>query len=301
MSYNGTVHCSHCYQAGHNKRACPTLTAAIKRRYEYQMKEVEVYRAMSDAEIERTSTDRQWNIDYHTNKANRERELYLKRTKIDLATGQKVTAKVAKAARMKNVTCGYCGVKGHTRRVCQNVKNDYAIYVERTRQVREQWYEQFKALGVGPGTMVIAKRNGFDPKTDEYGPITVTGLITGIEWAVVDAHREGSPLKITSNAQLRGERYVRHAIGDLSLRQVERKGPHADDRLAVFPTGNVPAMPMNWMTDVKPIKEVFSTKQERSWDYHYGYSEGDSAWQAEVRQQLNLPKCAYSFFPLTPS
>ena len=294
MSYNGTVRCSHCYQTGHNKRACPSLTDEIKRRYEYQMKEIEAYRSMSDVEIERTNTDRQWNIDYHTNKANSARELYIKRTKIDLATGRKVTAKVAKAERMKNVTCGYCGVKGHTRRTCQNVKNDYAIYAERTRQVREQWYEQFKALGVGPGTMVIAKRNGFNPKTDEYGPITVTGLITGIEWKIVDAHREGSPLKITTNAQLRGERYTRNNIGDMSLGALDPESEYAHSKLTVSPTGKVPAMPENWTTDVKPIKEVFSTKEERSWDYRYGYSEGDNAWQQEVRQQLNLPKCAYS-------
>jgi len=294
MSYNGTVTCSHCYQSGHNKRACPSLTAEIKRRYEYQIKEIETYRAMSDAEIERTNTNRQWNIDYHTNKANRERELYLKRTKIDLATGQKVTAKVAKAERMKNVTCGYCNKTGHTRRTCQNVKNDYAIYVEQTRRVRERWYEHFKALGVGPGTMVIAERNGFNPKTDEYGPITVTGLITGIEWQTVTAHREGSPLKITTNAQLRGERYTRNNIGDLSLRQLDPESAYAHSKLTVSPTGKVPAMPENWTTDVKPIKEVFSTKDERSWDYAYGYSDGEDAWQADMRRELNLPKCAYS-------
>ena len=101
MSYNGTVTCSHCYKSGHNKRACPSLAAEIKRRYEYQMSEIEAYRAMSDAEIERTNTDRQWNIDYHTNKANSARELYIKRTKIDLATGERVSNKAAKAERMK--------------------------------------------------------------------------------------------------------------------------------------------------------------------------------------------------------
>ena len=294
MSYNGTVRCSHCYQTGHNKRACPSLTDEIKRRYEYQIKEIEAYRAMSDAEIERTNTDRQWNIDYHTNKANSARESYLKRTKIDLATGQKVTAKAAKAARMKNVTCGYCGLKGHTRRVCQNVKNDYAIYAERTRQVREEWYEKFKALGVGIGTMVIAKRNGFNPKTDEYGAITVTGLITGIEWKTIDAHREGSPLQVSTNGQLRGEYYTRNNIGDMSLHQLDPESAYAHSKLTVLPTHKVSPMPANWTTDVKPIREVFSTKEKRSWDYSYGYSEGDDAWQAEIRQKLNLPKCAYS-------
>jgi hypothetical protein len=294
MSYNGTVRCSHCYQTGHNKRACTELTTLLKARYEGQIEEIEAYRAMSDAEIERTNTDRQWNIDYHTNKANRARELYLKRTKIDLATGQKVTGRVAKAERMKSVTCGYCRVKGHTRRTCENVKNDYAIYAERTRQVRAEWYEKFKALGVGIGTMVIAKRNGFNPKTGEWGAITVTGLITGVEWEKVDAHSEGSPLKITTNAELRGERYIRNNIGDMSLGALDPESQYTHSKLTVSPTGKVPAMPTNWTTDIKSIKEVFSTKEERSWDYRYGYSDGDHAWQEEARQRLNLPKCAYS-------
>ena len=293
MSYNGTVRCSHCYQTGHNKRACSSLTAETKRRYEYQMKEVEAYRTMSDAEIERTNTDRQWNIDYHTNKANRARELYLKRTKIDLATGKKVTNKAAKAARMKNVTCGYCNTRGHTRRTCQNVKNDYAIYAERTRQARAEWYEKFKALGVGIGTMVIAKRNGFNPKTDEYGPITITGLITGIEWQTVDAHHEGCPLQVRTNAQLSGIVHG-NVIGDMSLNQLDPESQYAHSKLTVLPTHNVPPMPANWLNDIKPVKEVFSTKEGRSWDYSYGYSEGDNAWQAVFRQKLNLPKCAYS-------
>ena len=44
---------------------------------------------------------------------------------LDFATGEKVTNKAAKAERMRNVKCGYCGEHGHTRRVCPAVKNDY--------------------------------------------------------------------------------------------------------------------------------------------------------------------------------
>ena len=194
---------------------------------------------------------------------------------------------------MKNVTCGYCDTRGHTRRTCQNAKNDYAIYAERTRQARAEWYEKFKALGVGIGTMVIAKRNGFNPKTDEYGPITITGLITGIEWQTVDAHSEGSPLQVRTNAQLRGIVHG-NAIGDMSLGACDPESQYVHSKLTVLPTHNVPPMPANWLNDIKPVKEVFSTKERRSWDYSYGHSEGDNAWQAEMRQKLNLPKCAYS-------
>ena len=37
MSWSGTVTCSHCYQRGHNKRKCPSLTAQIKSQYEGNM------------------------------------------------------------------------------------------------------------------------------------------------------------------------------------------------------------------------------------------------------------------------
>ena len=42
---------------------------------------------------------------------------YVKRTGLDPDTGKKVKRKDAKAMRMKNVKCGYCGERGHTRRV----------------------------------------------------------------------------------------------------------------------------------------------------------------------------------------
>ena len=54
----------------------------------------------------------------------------MKRTKIDLATGEKVSNKAAKAARMKKVTCGYCGQRGHTRRTCEKIKSDKQVFVE---------------------------------------------------------------------------------------------------------------------------------------------------------------------------
>ena len=37
MSWSGTVTCSHCFQRGHNKRKCPSLTAQIKSQYEGNM------------------------------------------------------------------------------------------------------------------------------------------------------------------------------------------------------------------------------------------------------------------------
>ena len=126
MSWSGTVTCSHCYNRGHNKRKCPTLTESILRDYKDHMA------AAADA-LERNG---EVAVGY-TQNAERYRVRYMKRTKIDPATGEKVKNKTAKAERMKNITCGYCQTTGHTRRVCEAVKADYQVYLVETRQLRE--------------------------------------------------------------------------------------------------------------------------------------------------------------------
>ena len=114
MSYNGTVRCSYCYKTGHNRRSCPELSRQIEERYHGDVRAAAAERKKgneSDAE-------------YYDTRAEKYRQQYIKRTKFDLATGEKVSNKAAKAARMKKVTWGYCGQRGHTRRTCDLVKLD---------------------------------------------------------------------------------------------------------------------------------------------------------------------------------
>lgn len=292
MSYNGTVTCSHCFQTGHNKRKCPVLTEQIKSDYERQIKWAQHYRDATDEELAKRGEDREWNTRYHDNKAEENRLKYLKRTKIDLATGEKVTNKVAKAERMKKVTCGYCNKRGHTRRVCQNVKNDYAIYVERTRQVRQEWYDRLKLMGVGIGSMIVQRnRRGYLPD-GSYGLSDVTGLITKIDWDQIDAHQEGRPVVIKTNAQLRGDSgYYTPSIPDMQLGELAKAETALSPNLSVIPSGHVPPMPKGWLNDVKPIKEVFSTKDTRPWAYEY---EDSDEWRGQIRADLGLPRCAYA-------
>ena len=292
MSWSGTVTCSYCYTRGHNRRKCPELTAKHERSYKMQMERAAEYRAMDPAAAEAQGTDIQWNIDYHERKAEQHRQEYMKRTKIDLATGQKVTNKAAKAERMKKVTCGYCGKRGHTRRVCQNAKNDYAIYVERTRQVRQDWYERFKASGMGIGSMVVGIASGYD-SLGQWGRHKVTALVTDIQWDRIDAHHPDSRvLRVKSNSALKGVRGGT-SLSDVSLLELDRiADPSTRAELqAAIPSGAIPPMPEGYLTDVKPIKEVFDTSNERPWDYR-GYDSDD--WRGRVREQLGLPTCAYS-------
>ena len=103
MSWSGTVTCSHCYTKGHNKRKCEQLTAQIKDQYLGAAGMAAQQRAAGN------DGDAMW----YEERAEHRRQRYMKRTKIDLATGEKVKNKTAKAERMKNVTCGYCAENGH--------------------------------------------------------------------------------------------------------------------------------------------------------------------------------------------
>ena len=94
MSWSGTVTCSYCYKRGHNKRKCPELSARIKSQYESHTAGAKESREQGN------ENDAKW----YEQRAEEKRQQYIKRTKIDLATGEKVTNKAAKAARMKNVT-----------------------------------------------------------------------------------------------------------------------------------------------------------------------------------------------------
>jgi len=177
MSWSGTVTCSHCYRQGHNKRKCPVLSEQIKDQYEGSMIMVEQERAKGN------ENDAKW----YEQRAEEKRQLYIKRTKIDLATGEKVTNKAAKAARMKNVTCGYCQQRGHTRRVCEIVKRDKQVFIEESRRARVAAFEHAVNLGIGVGSMVPIRSTGW--RGEEYGTFTNLRYIKSVDWDTCDSNR----------------------------------------------------------------------------------------------------------------
>lgn len=294
MSYSGTVTCSYCHTQGHNRRKCEKLTNDIKGRYEFNRARVDELRALTDEEYKaseharRYSCSRQDLIDHYERRAAEHRKTYLKRTKIDLATGQKVTNKAAKAERMKKVTCGYCGERGHTRRTCKNVKNDYAVWTERTVEVRNEWYEKLKASGIGIGTMIVKQYRGYNDAGD-WGTHKAVALVTSIEFDKINASGEGDTIICKTNGEIAGRHsgYYGSAIGGLSLRRlmqvIESPADHED--WTVLPSGVVPSAPANWSTDMPGIKEVFSTKDARPYQYRYHDDEG---WIANIRERLGI-------------
>ena len=80
MAWHGSVTCSHCYNRGHNRRKCPQLTARIKQEYDQYVDHVKTH----------TDAGNTTNVEYYERYAENKRQEYLKRTKIDLATGKSV-------------------------------------------------------------------------------------------------------------------------------------------------------------------------------------------------------------------
>ena len=180
MSYSGTVTCSHCYQRGHNKRKCPSLTEEIKGMYVGNSRMAVKERAAGN------ENDAQW----YDDRAEHQRKLYLKRTKIDLATGEKVSNKASKAARMKSVNCGYCSERGHTRRTCEAVKVDKIIFIEQTRRGRIAALQSARELGIGVGSIIPIRAYGYD-SNNEWSMYTQLRYIRRIDWESSVARRTG--------------------------------------------------------------------------------------------------------------
>ena len=183
MSWSGTVTCSHCYTKGHNKRKCEQLTAQIKDQYLGAAGMAAQQRAAGN------DGDAMW----YEERAEHRRQRYMKRTKIDLATGEKVKNKTAKAERMKNVTCGYCAENGHTRRTCEVVKRDKLVFIEESRRVRAGVLADARETGIGVGSLSRSRTNG-DNKAGEWGTHTSLRYVKSVDWNSVTAHRDRTGL-----------------------------------------------------------------------------------------------------------
>ena len=287
MSWNGTVTCSYCYKKGHNKRKCPELSERIKSEYEG---------AVAAAKAAR-SADNENDAKWYDERAEGKRQQYIKRTKIDLATGEKVTNKAAKAERMKNVTCGYCKQRGHTRRVCEVVKRDKLVFIEESRRARIAAFEEAVNMGIGVGSIVPIRSRGW--RDEEYGIFTSLRYIKSMDWDAcdssrsklfayhVDARRLGAPdgarhtARDSIGALVKAHQEARdHAITE------EQKPPMA----SLIPTLDPPK---GWLQPTEQsmkenLKREFPTtgnEYNKSRNWGYSYPEGSTI---EVIKDLGL-------------
>ena len=273
MSWSGTVTCSYCYKQGHNRRKCPELTEAIARQYighTLNAKESREAGKMHDAEG-------------YESRAELKRQEYLKRTKIDLATGKKVTNKAAKAERMKKVTCGYCGQRGHTRRTCPHVKVDKQVFVEETRRARIAALESAREVGIGLVSMLPIRSVGYDADGQWRRDILTMRYVKSIEWDSCHANRPALTVKHIDARKLGSSEQNRYTSQDQIAKLVQANNTalayaDAEDQ-ELPPSSLIPTLdpPKGWLQPTEQslalaIKHTFPTKgntKERAWDYAY--------------------------------
>ena len=273
MSYNGTVTCSYCYKQGHNRRKCPDLTERVALQYTGHINNAKQSRA--DGKI----SDAEW----YEDRAEKSRQEYLKRTKIDLATGEKVTNKAAKAARMKKVKCGYCGQRGHTRRTCPAVKVDKQVFIEETRRMRIAALESAREVGIGLGSMLPIRSTGYDADGQWRRDILTVRYVKSIEWDTchanrpaltvkhVDARKLGAPNQSPYTSQDQIEKLVQ--ANNTALAYADAEGQDLP------PSSLVPTLdpPKGWLQPTEQslavaIKHTFPTSgnnKQRAWDFAY--------------------------------
>ena len=278
MSWSGTVTCSHCYQRGHNKRKCPSLTEEIKGKYDGNSR-----MAVKEREAG-NENDAQW----YDDRAEMYRQQYLKRTKIDLATGEKVTNKAAKAARMKKVTCGYCKERGHTRRVCQHVKRDKQIFVEETRRMRIAALESARSTGIGLGSMIPIRSTGYDTDGEWRRDILTLRYVQSVLWDECHANRTNLIVKHVDARKLGAPNQSPYTSRDQLTKLIQANGAalrYAEAEGQDLPVSSlVPTLdpPKGWLQPTEQslkvaIKQAFPTKGNdyaKSRNYEYSYPSG---------------------------
>ena len=276
MSWSGTVHCSHCYLKGHNRRSCPQIT-------KHHLSQYVTYKRMRARCAENGDADAA-NM-YEVN-MKRERTAYVKRTGLDPDTGAKVKRKAAKAARMKNVQCGYCSGLGHTRRICEVVKADYQVYLVETRRVRENVLAKVQESGIGVGSMVAFKGHGYNSE-GKWGTLTKLNYITTYQWDRVDAHARS--LNVTyvdyKNIHRMHDPYSVERIAFETLQQ--RMNEASEDAPAASLAGSVNP-PDGWLDAAPSLKEAFPTtgnRHDKGRAYEYQWP-SDS--KKEVIRSLDL-------------
>lgn len=189
MSYNGTVRCSYCFQTGHNRRTCPELSEMSARQWRASKSNYE--RAVREGKTEMA--------ELYKSRMQSYADSYTKRTGRDVATGNdivltKEAKKAAKAKRMANVRCSYCGNTGHTRRTCQDLKDDKQVYLKALLDKRLDTLNKMRELGVGVGSLAKMQRYGYWPDKENGG--TTWGsrqrpmLLRAINWKNVRPHRD---------------------------------------------------------------------------------------------------------------
>ena len=149
-NYSGTIRCGHCYEQGHNRAGCTTLTEELQRRFDRY-----------------TASDISEGYSY-----DRCREQLAKRLGKDPATGEKTRRR---RKTYGGRICSYCQDNGHNRRTCEKMKSDKVRFTALSAQRRSDALTSMREHGLGIGALVSQNQHG-----------TVTPhLVTGILWDMI--------------------------------------------------------------------------------------------------------------------
>ena len=155
--------CSWCFKEGHNRRTCPALTAHLKKIAEKHGGHSLVQYVKRTGEMPDGSTP----------------------------TGEFAVVKET-AKRASKRRCSWCvkmkmvgGGYGHNRRTCPHRKAWIADETRDSRELRQSILNRAEALGVGMGSLVLAKKyvytgdNGFKWQK-------VVGMVIRVDWDSID-------------------------------------------------------------------------------------------------------------------
>ena len=155
--------CSWCFKEGHNRRTCPALTAHLKKIAEKHGGSSLVAYVRRTGEMPDGSTPTG-----------------------EFAVVKETTKKASKrrcswCVKMRMVGGGY----GHNRRTCPHRKTWHIDQTRDSRELRQSILNRAEALGVGMGSLVLAKKyvytgdNGFKWQK-------VVGMVIRVDWDSID-------------------------------------------------------------------------------------------------------------------
>ena len=245
MSYNGTVHCRHCYGKGHNRRTCPQLTDQYKRRAVNELNNGE-------------GREGYWHGEY------------AKRTGYWLdpdtqENGEKAT-ELKKSRASGTRRCKYCAKTGHNTRTCPELKEAKATAIRETREYREAALAVLVERGIGIGALVQTRR--YDS--------TLAYMVKGINWNAM-THRSGNNNSSIINLEILNPSLVSgwQRNNQIPVPPVNAESTNWDayEVIGPVPGAAVPlTIPDGWLEDTSWLEGMFEGAQSPNWhENRYDY------------------------------
>ena len=132
--------CRYCWQSGHNRRTCPTLTESMKNR--------------ADRMIESGQPDH-WMVKQYQDR---------------------IAPKGKKASQQ---TCGYCEKMGHTRRKCDVLQSDMEWFAKHHNDHVRLAHDYIVTSYIGIGSLFKVGDRVYNPDTGKYSQKNIMYVLTG--------------------------------------------------------------------------------------------------------------------------